>query len=146
MLVSSICPPAVPCMAKSSFGLGSHNKKHPTSTRKKSCTVDLRICYSVGLWFSKIYHCNQESVFFPAKVFCVQRRKFVGSDTGWLLWTIFSFTVLMPIFKKLGFQPPWFETFLHHGIDKVERHLLWKFHKKIQRKSWSNVPPNLLLA
>ena len=37
-----------------------------------------------------------------------------------------------------------FLTFLHHGIEKVERHLLWKFHDKIQRKSWSNVPPNLL--
>ena len=37
-----------------------------------------------------------------------------------------------------------FLTFLHHGIEQVERHLLWKFHKKIQRKSWSNVPPKLL--
>ena len=37
-----------------------------------------------------------------------------------------------------------FFTFLHHGIDEVERHLLWKFHKKIQRKSWSNVSPKLL--
>ena len=37
-----------------------------------------------------------------------------------------------------------FLTFLHHGIEKVERHLLWKFHEKIQRKSWSNVPPKLL--
>ena len=36
-----------------------------------------------------------------------------------------------------------FLTFLHHGIE-VERHLLWKFHKKIQRESWSNVPPNFL--
>ena len=46
--------------------------------------------------------------------------------------------------------PSWFEfwsfwTFLHHGIE-VERHLLWKFHKKIQRKSWSNVSPNLLIC
>ena len=37
-----------------------------------------------------------------------------------------------------------FLTFLHHGIEKAEGHLLWKFHKKIQRKSWSNVPPKLL--
>ena len=37
-----------------------------------------------------------------------------------------------------------FLTFLHNGIEDVERHLLWKFHKKIQRKSWSNVPPKLL--
>ena len=37
-----------------------------------------------------------------------------------------------------------FLTFLHHGIEKVERHLLWKFYKKIQRKSWSNVPPKLV--
>ena len=46
-------------------------------------------------------------------------------------------------------DPHWFEIlvifdFLHHRIDEVERHLLWKFHKKIQRKSWSNVPPKLL--
>ena len=37
-----------------------------------------------------------------------------------------------------------FRLFLHHGIEKVERHLLWKFHKKIQRKNWSNVPPKFL--
>ena len=27
-----------------------------------------------------------------------------------------------------------FLTFLHHGIDGVERHLLWKYHKKIKGK------------
>ena len=37
-----------------------------------------------------------------------------------------------------------FLTFLHHGIEEVERHLLWKFHKQIQRKSWSNVTPKVL--
>ena len=37
-----------------------------------------------------------------------------------------------------------FLTFLHHGIEEVERHLLWKFYKNIRRKSWSNVPPKLL--
>ena len=37
-----------------------------------------------------------------------------------------------------------FLTFLHHGIEKVERHLLRKFYKKIRRKSWSNVPPKLV--
>ena len=45
--------------------------------------------------------------------------------------------------------PPWFEflvifDFLHPGIEEVERHLLWKYYKKIRRKSWSNVPPKLL--
>ena len=35
-------------------------------------------------------------------------------------------------------------TFLHHYIEKVERHLLLKCHNKIQRKSWSNEPPKLL--
>ena len=35
-------------------------------------------------------------------------------------------------------------TFLHHGIDEVERHLLWTFQKKNQRKIWANVPPKLL--
>ena len=37
-----------------------------------------------------------------------------------------------------------FLIFLHHGIEEVERHLLWKCYKKIRRKSWSNVPPKLL--
>ena len=37
-----------------------------------------------------------------------------------------------------------FLTFLHHGIQEVERHLLWKFHKKIRRKRWSNVRPKLV--
>ena len=27
-----------------------------------------------------------------------------------------------------------FLTFLHHGIEEVERHLLWKFHKKFKGK------------
>ena len=37
-----------------------------------------------------------------------------------------------------------FFTFLHRGIHEVERHLLRKFHKQIQRESWSNVSPKLL--
>ena len=37
-----------------------------------------------------------------------------------------------------------FLTFLHHGIEEVERHLLRKFYKNIRRKSWSNVPPKLV--
>ena len=51
---------------------------------------------------------------------------------------------------KAGPPPPldlsfWsFSTFLHHGIEEVERHLLWKFYKKIRRKSWSNVLPKLV--
>ena len=42
----------------------------------------------------------------------------------------------------LGFWS--FLTFLHGSIENVERKLLWKFHKTIQRESWSNVPPKLL--
>ena len=47
---------------------------------------------------------------------------------------------------KLRQDSPWFEflvifDFLHHGIEEVKRHLLWKFYKKTRRKSWSNVPP-----
>ena len=51
---------------------------------------------------------------------------------------------------KLRQDPPldlrfWsFLTFLHHGIEEVERHRQWKFHQNIQRRSWSNVPPKLL--
>ena len=37
-----------------------------------------------------------------------------------------------------------FLTFLHHGIEKIERHLLWKFYKKIRRKGWSKVLPKLV--
>ena len=43
-----------------------------------------------------------------------------------------------------GTRAAWVLTFLHHGTEEVERHLLWEFHKKIQRKSWSNVSPKLL--
>ena len=32
----------------------------------------------------------------------------------------------------------------YHGIGEVVRHLLQEFHKKIQRKNWSNVSPKLL--
>ena len=47
------------------------------------------------------------------------------------------------------YRTPWFDflvvfVFLHHGKEEVKRHLLWKFHKNIQRKNWSNVPPKLL--
>ena len=53
------------------------------------------------------------------------------------------------VLSALRQDPLWFEfwsflTFLHHGIEYVERHFLWKFHKKIQRKSWSNALPKLL--
>ena len=37
-----------------------------------------------------------------------------------------------------------FWSFLPFFCTIVERHLLWKFHKTIQRKSWSNVPLKLL--
>ena len=35
-------------------------------------------------------------------------------------------------------------TFLHLGIEEVERQVLLKFHKKIQREGWSNMSPKLL--
>ena len=46
-------------------------------------------------------------------------------------------------------QDLWFEflvnfEFFAPWYKKVERHLLWKFYKKIRRKSRSNVPPKLL--
>ena len=37
-----------------------------------------------------------------------------------------------------------FWLFLHYGTEEVKRHLRSKFHNKIQRKGWSNVPPKLL--
>ena len=59
------------------------------------------------------------------------------------VWTDFSMV------RKKGGRTPWFEfwsflTFLYHGIEEVQTHILWKFHEKIRRKSWSNVPPKLL--
>ena len=47
-----------------------------------------------------------------------------------------------PFFFDLSFWS--FFIYLHHGIEKVERHLLGKCLYKIRRKSWSNVPPKLL--
>ena len=57
---------------------------------------------------------------------------------------------LLQCYASLKAGPPldlsfWsFLTFLHHGIEEVERHLLWKFYKIIRRKSWPNVPPKLV--
>ena len=51
-------------------------------------------------------------------------------------------TIIVTLPLDLSFWS--FLTFWHHGIEDVERHLLWKFHKKVQRKSWLNVPPKLL--
>ena len=57
-------------------------------------------------------------------------------DSYELLLPLKSRTPLIWIFSFL--------TFLHQGIEDVERHLLWKFHKRMQRKSWSNGPQKLL--
>ena len=54
----------------------------------------------------------------------------------------FAIDALTPPPLDLSFWS--FFTFLHYGIEEVETHLRWKFHKKIQRKRWSNVPPKLL--
>ena len=67
-----------------------------------------------------------------------------------LRWLGSEVKVLTQLYTCLKAGPPliWvfghFWLFLHHGIDKVERHLLWKFLKKIQRICWSNVSPKLL--
>ena len=63
-----------------------------------------------------------------------------------------GFLALMCDSALAGLPPPSFEflvilTFLHHGIEKVEGHLVWELHTKIQRKMLSklniNVPPKL---
>ena len=65
-------------------------------------------------------------------------------------WQRLNNNVMSPVLDLRQDPPPldlsfWsFLTFLHYGIEKVERHLMLKFHKKIQRKSWSNVPSKLL--
>ena len=87
------------------------------------------------------------------------RTKWIGKSL-WLLskhlcnhgvHVLFFLSVGMALFcPDLRQDPPldwsfWsFLTFLHHGIEEVEKHLLWKFYKKIRRKRWSNVPPKLL--
>ena len=75
--------------------------------------------------------------------------------------TLFCFRVSLPtntntyartlivIAHQLKAGPPWFEflvifDFFCTMVSKKYRHLLWKLHKKIQSKSWSNVPPKLL--
>ena len=69
-------------------------------------------------------------------------------EMGLLLLLCFSLRCSCCCLLKAG--PPldlsfWsFLPFLHHGIEEVERHLLWNFYKKIRRKSWSNVPPKLV--
>ena len=62
-----------------------------------------------------------------------------------------NFIEIVQAVKKLRQDPPpldlgfWSSlTFLHHGIEDVREASSVKFHKKIQRKSWSNVPPKLL--
>ena len=78
---------------------------------------------------------------------CIKAAAYVQFSTLWC-----GFYLRATLFEDdLRQDPPvvdlsfWsFLTFLHYSIEKVEMHLLWKFHKKIQRKSWSNVPPKLL--
>ena len=48
-------------------------------------------------------------------------------------------------------RTPWFELLVifdffapSSSIEGVKKHYLWKPHVKVQRKSWSNVPPKLL--
>ena len=60
----------------------------------------------------------------------------------WNLLVIKSFIKIKEDPLDLSFWS--FLTFLHRGVEEVERHLLRKFDKKIQRKSWSNVPPKLV--
>ena len=50
------------------------------------------------------------------------------SNTTYKYWTNIEKGI------KLRQDPPWFEfwsflTFLHHGIEDIETHRLWKFHK-----------------
>ena len=91
-----------------------------------------------------------------------QRSCCMSLYTGIVIWAVGQEVVMLPDncfdFQRklqlsvLTMTPPppldlsfWsFLTFLHHGIEEVERHLLWKFYKKIRRKSWSNVPPKLV--
>ena len=51
-----------------------------------------------------------------------------------------------PPLHLLSQDPSWFGFLVIFDFFAVVRHLLWKSHKKIQRKSWSNVPPNCSLA
>ena len=80
-----------------------------------------------------------------AKTFCC-RQAFRQKKNRLKIALQVSKLGFIPIVKAapLGLSFWSFLTFLHHGIEQVERHLLRKFHKRIQRKSWSNMPPKLL--
>ena len=94
------------------------------------------------------------SISFLPKVFGQQLFKVLCKTdgihcSGQVNRPVVHLNMLKTAYKERKTKPLWlsfwsFLTFLHHGIEKVERHLLCKFHKKIQRKSRSNVPPKLL--
>ena len=124
--------------------------------RSKKCShSSVSIVSPVG--FSNHFNMRQwQAVFFHKSIPC---RSWVRRSECHLCTALFSacalaLALILSLMRKwtvsLRQDPPldlsfWsFLTFLHHGIEEVERHLLWKFYKTIRRKSWSNVPPKLL--
>ena len=101
--------------------------------------LSLSLFLAVALPFSLSFSLSLPPSFSPSpSLFSLPLPRF----SFWLCVALFL-TLYISIFKAgpLGLS---FWSFLHHGVEGVERHLLWKFHKKIQWKSWSNVPPKLL--
>ena len=94
---------------------------------------------STGIGFNSIRH-RVVSINFSL---CIVSIVQVCGAMEWIVLLTKQFCVVF----KAGAPLIWvfwsFLTFLHHGIDEVERYFLWKFHKKF-KKGWSNVPPKLL--
>ena len=88
--------------------------------QKKSTNVSL-VCLGLCEKLRAYSHCN-----------CLKRTlEALGRVNAF--W---SFSLKEPPPLDLSFWS--FLTFLHHGIEEVvERHILWKFPRKNQRKSWS---------
>ena len=108
----------------------------PKSVKKQGFSLD-----------EKMWILSQSEKGVPPKTIAIEIGRAPSTD-----YTSYSNKPILRNFEFLPTLPPppldlgfcHFLTFLHRGIEEVERHLLWKFHKKIQRESWSNVPPKLL--
>ena len=131
---------------------------------RPGCSLFLASFPSFSLWPTPIdrvspnrcLKARHEAVSFEAAEWSERLTIVTSRRVGWLgaaavgsipaLVTFFSFSSLLLLLFISSFEFLVILTFLHYGIEEVETHLRWKFHKKIQRKSWSNVPPKLLVC
>ena len=118
-------------------------KRRCWSRSKLYCSLSakppLKLCFTAVVDQWELRQMN-----IPTEVYC---------SSYWTSIFELNLTVLQPLTchsVEAGPPPPldlsfWsLLTFFHHGIEKVERHLVWKLHKKNSKESWSNVPPKLV--